>query len=280
MTKHISLLTLFLLSIIINIKGQVIFPDIEGWKKSEEIKTYDKEDLWEHINGAASYYLKYGFEKLEIAEYSISNDEYISTEVYHHSSPLMTFGIYAFERPNKSSFLDIASEAYLEETALNLYGNNYYIKIRTSQNDTTSIQTMEKIARAIVATNLQNTQKIKALDLFPEKNKIAYGEKYFPANYMGHDFLKNALECSYIINNETLKLFIINCRNKKEKKEILDSYFKFAEIHPKSTKEKMCQINDIFNGLVLITEKENSLYGVSGTSNKNLAKEYLKMMMQ
>lgn len=280
MIKHFSILILFFLAITVTIKGQIIFPEIDGWQKSEEIKTYGKEDLWEYINGAASYYLKYGFEKLEIAEYSISNDEYITTEIYHHSSPLMAFGIYAFERPNKSSFLNIASEAYLEETALNLYGNNYYIKIRTSQKDTTSMLTMEKIARAIAATNLKNLQRLKALDLFPEKNKIAYGEKYFPANYMGHDFLTNALECSYLINNETLQLFIINCHNKKEKKEIRDAYFKFAEINPKTAEEKMYQINDIFNGLVFIFEKDNSLYGVSGTANKNLAKEYLKMLMQ
>ena len=39
----------------------VEFPDVEGWEKTSEVKTYTPDNLWEYINGAADQFIEYGF---------------------------------------------------------------------------------------------------------------------------------------------------------------------------------------------------------------------------
>lgn len=279
MIKYISTIVIATLIFTSAIKAQIIFPEIKGWEKSEDIQTYDKNNLWEYINGAASYYLKYGFEKLEIREYFLSPNEYISVEIYHHQSPLLTFGIYAFERPYASQFLEIGAEGYREESTLNFYGDTLYIKTIASKNTPESIKAINLIAQNIAKQYMPTAHKPINLNSFPNENKMTYCEKFFPRNYLGHDFLHNALETSYLVDNEKIKLFIINCKNKEEKKLIRQAYFKFANIKPRIKDKRIYEVNDMFNGLVMFFEKDNSIYGVSGTENEDLAKEYLKKLM-
>ena len=37
---------------------------VAGWRRSEDAKTYDRETLYDHMNGAADLYFTYGFESL------------------------------------------------------------------------------------------------------------------------------------------------------------------------------------------------------------------------
>ena len=40
------------------------FPKLKGWTPVSEVSTYEPENLWEYINGAAELFLAYGFQFL------------------------------------------------------------------------------------------------------------------------------------------------------------------------------------------------------------------------
>ena len=40
------------------------FPKLKGWKPISEVSTYEPENLWVYINGAAELFLAYGFQYL------------------------------------------------------------------------------------------------------------------------------------------------------------------------------------------------------------------------
>lgn len=280
MKIHNSIIIVFLgLVIQGNLFCQITFPDIENWNKTEEPKVYNTETLWEYINGAADYYLNYGFEKLEVVEYSLSEDEYIKAEVYFQGSELNAFGIYAYERPSKGEFLPIATQGYIQYSALNFYGGIYYVKVHSNQSDDNTIKAIHEIAEKIASTNIKENEKPMVFGLFPEKNKIENSEKYYPSNYLGYDFFSNAMEVAYKNDDDKFKLFLISGKDKETIEGMLKEYFEFVKVKNEIIENEVFEINDMFNDLVILTFRDNMLYGVFDTDNKKTAKEYLKKLI-
>ncbi len=266
---------------VVNVSGQIVFPEIENWEKSPHPKIYDEETLWEYINGAAEYYLNYGFSRLEVTEYAVSDEQYIKAEIYVHASPLNAFGIYAYERPEKGEFLDVGIEGYQAHSALNFYGDNFYVKVHSNQNDEQTLKAIKEIADGIAKGNILGKDEVTSvLSVFPDKNKLLHSEKYYPRNYMGYEFLHSALEISYKVGDDTFKLFVLNGANNEEATKMLRDYFAFTKTDKKPAPGVIYEIEDMFNGWVLIAQKKSQLFGVYDVPDKKLARNYLEQLFK
>ncbi len=270
--------TLIIIGITIKINAQINFPLIEGWNKSDETQTYTDENLWEYINGAATYYLKYHFEKLEIAEYSVSPQEYIYLEIYQHKSPIDAFGIYAFERPDKTNFINIGTEGYIEESNLNFYGDLFYVKIIASKNTKESLDAMKKLAALISQEIIHINELPSILKKFPKEGMIQHTEKYYPENYLGHEFLHSAIEVSYKTESNFIRLFIIEGNDKNEIKEIAKSYFSNTKLNKNPKENTIYKLDDLFNGTIYILLNDKYLFGTVDISDNEIAKKYLMQL--
>lgn len=261
----------------LNLLGQVQFPDIEHWEKSER-KLYTSETLWEYINGAADYYVNYSFQKLEVVEYALTESNYIKAEVYIHSSPLYAFGIYAYERPSRADFFSIGAQGYMQHSALNYFGNNYYIKVHSNQTDEETKRTIKTIAEQLAVRNIESADQPEIFTSFPQNNKIDNTEKYYPNNYLGYDFFHSALEVAYKKNDDKFKLFMMQGKDSEEANNMLKSYFEFVGLDASAEQGKIYEINDTFNDLVVLMLNGDTIYGVYDTDKKKVATEYIKLL--
>ena len=107
------------------------FPEMTGWKQSEEIQTFQPENLFDYIDGAADLYLSYDFQELKVAEYQNQKKASVIVEVYRHRTPTLAFGIYSQERLSNANFLDIGAQGYSEKDILNFVAGNCYIKMNS-----------------------------------------------------------------------------------------------------------------------------------------------------
>jgi len=271
--KLFFLLTFLWISVIS--KAQIKFPKIEGLETQDTIEIYNQDNLWEYINGAAASYVKYGFNNLKIKEYTLASGDYILAEIYEHASPIKAFGIYSFEKPSQTHFIKIAGQGYIEGSNINFYGGNYYIKIIANNNNTETIEIIQKLAKAIEKENYLTSNKIPELDAFPPDSLISNSEKFFPANYLGHSFLSDVLEASYSIKGQTIKLFAIIKKDQQQASECIKNYLEFTKQEIDIKENTPIYINDIFNGLIVMKLKNSTIYGVSGTVEKDLSEEIL-----
>lgn len=251
------------------------FPEIEGWKKSETIKTYDSETLWEYINGAAEYYLAYEFSQLEWVEYSISEDVYIKAEVYHHSSPINAFGIYAYERSSDSEFLTIGNEGYMAHSALNFYIGNCYIKIYSHNNTESTISAIKSIANKLSDNIDDSPTKPEELNALPQQNLSAHTEKYKPENYLGYSFLKNVINAKYQLNDEEVEFFSIVHSTDEEALNNFQQYLDFLKSDIKPEVNNIYELDDLFNGKLFILVTDQKILGVLNASSLKTAKSLL-----
>ena len=171
-----------------------LFPEIPGWERSGKVKTYTTDNLYDFINGAAIVYLSYGFQELNVAEYSGENGIQLQIEIYRHTSPTQAFGIYARERPSQAIFMDIGGQAYLAKPFLNLVKVNYYLKI-FDYKDICSEILIDFASR--LTHHLEGDNVLPAiLNNFPPEGKVTGSEQFLPVSFLGHDFLQSAFTAS------------------------------------------------------------------------------------
>jgi hypothetical protein len=274
---RISIITVFLLSFYNLVNAQVTFPETKGWSK-KNTEVYDVENLWEYIDGAADYYLNYGFVRLDVAEYQRSAEEYFKVEIYQHSSELNTFGIYAYERPSKTTFLMLGAEGYMEHSAINFYGKQWYVKIHTHQKDEDAIRAIKDIAQKVSGLLGENITPPTILQIFPKENLIGHSQKYYPTNFLGLSFLENAISADYQQGTDKYTLFVLEQVSKKLVQEMVLKYFEFVKTGDNLVDGKIYSIDDPFNGQVYILLKQNKLLGTVGLKDHKMADKCLEKL--
>ena len=126
--------------------------------------------------------------------------------------------------------------------------------------------------------NIKSTKKPHVFAPFPQDNKIENSEKYYPHNYLGYDFFHSSLEVAYHKNDDKFKLFIMQGNSSEDVKTMLQNYFEFVGLDTAPEQGKIYEIDDTFNGLVILMLNENSIYGVYDTEDKQTANAFLKLL--
>lgn len=237
-----------------------LFPEIDGWKRSSEIKTYEAESLWDYINGAAESYHAYDFEVLHICDYKKSDDVYVTVEIYRHATPENAFGIYSAERPQSAQFLETGAEGYHEPGILNFVKGYSYVKMR-SAGETIKKEHMVAIANA-VAENLDGPGMLpKELLLFPETGKLPHTSMFVGENFIGYSSLRDAYIADYKITGKEFRVFLIARKSEQAIDELLIDYIARRTELEKLPLNELVKIEDPYNGTIFIMKKGNYVLG-------------------
>jgi hypothetical protein len=261
-----------------NPKDAKFFPEVSDWTKPVKLSTYDANNLWDKIDGAADGYLGYNFEELTIGDYTAKDGRYISMEVYRHKTPEDAFGIYSQERPQDGKFQPIGAQGYEVEGSFIFVSDRYYVKIRSNYSDAPSMNTIREIAGKAASLISANSKLPESLRLFPLKLKKANTEQYINSNFLGYSFLGQAFTCTYSLGDKTFNLFIIKYASSAAAKEILIKYL--AQVKSTRTPEESKRefLDDKYNGKVGMEWKGNYLFGSYSSNAVEVPLEYFQAL--
>jgi hypothetical protein len=90
---------------------KVIWPtEINGWQWDKENRTYNRETLFDHIDGGAEVYLAYNFKQATVHRYQNPGYPDIVAEVYKMGSSEDAFGVFSLERQDPEAGIGQNSE--------------------------------------------------------------------------------------------------------------------------------------------------------------------------
>ncbi len=201
---------------------------IAGWKIAPGSKIFKPEDLWEHIDGQAEFYLDYGFRQLLTADYAPSGGtHFIAMEIYQMENPNDAFGIYAAERSPEEHFLQGRIQGYSGKDFLNFRKGSCYVKLASIQNDSDMGATLLELS-GIIAKKIKGPDTEPALFAsFPEKNRVKRSERFIPKNFLGQPYMKNGYRVDYAQGSLKYQLFLIRNVSREEAKQVFEKYQKF-----------------------------------------------------
>ena len=167
-----------------------------GWTLIDGPHLYTKKNLFEHIDGQAELFFKYGFQKSAFAIYQNkkNHEDQIEPDIYDMGNVLQAFGIFSRFR-NEYRPAGIGVDSYLDDRSAFFYKGKYFVMLyATEPNPFTLKQWAIKIASRIVDPSLAP----KEIGYFP-KNGLKPGSiQYFPEGLLGHQFLKRGFKGTYL----------------------------------------------------------------------------------
>jgi len=253
------------------------FPEISGWKQSEEIQTFIPKTLFEYINGAADLYLMYDFEELKVAEYMNEKKASVTVEVYRHKTPVHAFGIYSEERLSNANFVDIGAQGYIEEDVLNFVAGAYYAKITCYKIESGAQEVLISFAKK-VAENLGEKGTFPSiLDSFPPDGRVKNSEKFIAIKFLGYPFLHSAFTADYQLPGKKFKLFVIEAGDQNECRNMIQKYLEQTGKPEKSVGEGRYTILDPYHGEIDLRWQGRHIWGILSLNDPSLRSEYLKL---
>jgi len=257
-------------------EGTELFPEIKEWKLIQNERVYVPSDLWDIIDGAADTYLSYNFIDLHLADYNNDAGINIRVELYRHSTFDNTFGIYTTERSPDYHFINIGSQGYLEEGALNFLCGYYYVKVTTGNQGNNAQNSLVEIAENVEKYLKQENNWPDIFQIFPPE-PMPYSEHYIAENFLGFEFLHSAFIADYNKDGDDFQVFIIRTDKPEEVREMLGKYLKFAK-QDDEVSDSIFKIHDPYNGDIDVILKENTMAGIIGCEKETILNEYINLL--
>ncbi len=186
-----------------------VIPGVQ-WKLQGQPYHYTPQNLYEYINGAAEFFIAFGFVKLTGANYTpvVGREDSASIDIYDLGSKLNAFGVFQSKRDPQAPGVNLGAGAMVSDDYAAFFKDRFYVEIQA--------YTVDSQARSPVATMAANIAERLPGDntpppellYFPKEGRIDGSERYLKGGVLGHAFLKQGLVCDYQIEGKPATAFI------------------------------------------------------------------------
>lgn len=239
------------------------FPELNGFKKVSKYPVFTPDNLWDFIDGAADTYLALGFVDLNVIEYK-KGKEVIKLEIYRHSDHVMAFGIYASERSPSFRFMNIGSQGYIADGAINFFKGSYYVKLRTWSEKPKTLQAEESLAMRVAGMLEGETEMPALLSEFPDEGRKVNEETFINESVLGHQFLNKAYKAVYQAGNDNFNVFLMKFNSQPEAFKTASAYLTQAAIEAEPSDIGKYVFTDGYNGTIFLSWKNDRIVIISG----------------
>jgi len=172
----------------------------EGWDLREAPETFTRETLFEHIDGQADLFVRYGFDKSVFAIYrklDTSADK-IDVDIYDMGNSLQAFGVFSRFRQDESP-ANIGLDSYMSDRYALFYKGKYFVILQATESNPSALK---RLALDIESLILDSSAPPQEIGYFPKSGLKPGSIEYFPDGLLGHQFLKRGFKASYVENGE------------------------------------------------------------------------------
>ena len=103
----------------------------EGWQCPGRIQVYDKDNVFDLINGEAERFFPYGFQQVAATTYTLgaSPPRSLEAEVYRMGSKLDAFGIYSQFCDTEAEYLEVGVEGFRNDYQLLFFQDCFFVRL-------------------------------------------------------------------------------------------------------------------------------------------------------
>jgi hypothetical protein len=183
----------------------------DGWSMDGKVALYDKDALFDRIDGEAELYFPYGFTVLAYARYESKQNPKIAidADVYSMGSLLDAFGMFANYRKRDSTDIAVGAEGTASASQVFFYQDKYFVRLQVTGATSLRQDTLVACARAIAKNLPQNAAKPKELDALSVPGVVKKSERYVAQSLLGYDFFHRGLVADAILAGGAVQVFVV-----------------------------------------------------------------------
>jgi hypothetical protein len=258
----------------------------EGWHMDGKVMLFDKDSLFDRINGESELYFPYGFEKLAYARYENSKDRKVAidADVYAMGSLLDAFGMFANYRRKDAADAGIGAEGTVTQSQLLFYQDRYLVRLQVT-GATTIDQAVLCACAGVIAKNLpQGSGRPKELDSLAVPAVVKKSERYIAQSLLGYEFFRRGLIADALLNKEPAQVFVVLERSDAAARAAFDQYRASVTVLGGAVRvadEKVrvaLEAADPLYGTVLLEQSGDVLIGVARIKDRTAAHRLIEQV--
>ncbi len=198
----------------------------EGWAMDGKVTLFDKDTLFDRINGESELYFPYGFEKLAYARYENKQNPMIAVDadVYKMGSLLDAFGMFANYRRKGDADIAIGAQGTISSSQVFFYQDRYFVRLQVTGATSIAQDVFFACAKAISQNLPKSADRPKELDAFAIPAVVKKSERYVAQSLLGYDFFHKGMIADAILNTEQVQVFIVTEKSRDEARKTFDQY--------------------------------------------------------
>ncbi len=252
-----------------------------GWNLSEPARRFVPKNIWELINGRAEFFLAYGMVEMVFAQYRQSSapGSTIDVSIYAMGTPANAFGVFAGERQEDISPVELGRQGYRLGPHLFIWKGAYYVRMIASDDRPGLLRTNLQIAKKLMPLLHDPGEPLWGLQTLPGEDRVPGSEQYFLRDALGLDFLTDTYTAQYRKKDVLVTAFLLRRENPASAREILRRYAAYAKQFGEDTREVtrqgvvilLCDMDGSYDALF---QKEDMVGGVTSIEDPGLALDF------
>lgn len=150
---------------------------IQGWTLDGEPQTYDRETIFDYIDGAGEVYLSYGFRAVMVFHFVRPDNPEITVEIFDMGAAEDAYGVFSHARMAAES--GIGQEYEYRGSLLSFWKGRYYVCVLAERQTPESKEAVFAMARDIDKRIPQTGSKPNIVSLLPEQDRISGNVHFF-----------------------------------------------------------------------------------------------------
>jgi hypothetical protein len=209
----------------------------KGWQIFDEVKQFTPENLYEQINGRASFFIAYDMIRMTYVSFvnSDKTSQFINLSIYNMGTPTNAFGVFSAERSQGESPLELGRAGYRSDANYFIWKGQYYIRIISSEATNEFQWIGMDLARKVTDFLLDSGEQVWGLTALPLTDRMPESVQYFKVDAMGLDFMRNTYTATYRKGNTLVTAFLSQQDSAESARAKVVRYAKYAKKYGKGT---------------------------------------------
>jgi hypothetical protein len=241
----------------------------QGWELTESPRVFTKKTLFEHIDGQAELFFKYGFRQCTSAVFRERKnpENQIDADIYDMGSTLQAFGIFSQLRTEAGPG-GFGLDSTLEKQSALFYKGKYFVMLYATEEN---LAVLEQLAKQISSKISDPSPPPRELGYFPGDGLKPGSIRYFPDGLLGHRFLKGGFQGAYTNGEKDYQLFLAVFRTPQDGQKALDAFKDYLTQKGKTTPKGATEFGSRtlrgespYQGQIIVLQKGSYLLGTMG----------------
>lgn len=175
--------------------------------RSDEVRTFKGESLFEYINGGAEIYHLYKFTEVSTASYKSGESEII-LDIYEFENADNAFGLFTSIKPPGLGDLRLGVEGFSTENSVDFVKGKYIVHIVGYDESKETKSAINNLAVKLDGIVPGSSERPAAFNRFPSENVVLGSEHIYAKAFLGRIYLTDVYSLQYGSDDNIYTLFL------------------------------------------------------------------------
>jgi len=150
---------------------------ISDWVREDTTITYDRETIFDYINGAGEVYRSYAFSQVVVARYERPGIDAFTVELFDMGTAEDAYGVFSYAREQEEVGIGGGFES--RGSILCFWQDRYYVCVAAEQRADDTGDLLDEIARGVSAQLPPAGERPPLVGMLPSEGLIPHSDRFF-----------------------------------------------------------------------------------------------------